>query len=664
MATNGRIKQSTLTRCRRSLVTFLTLIVVIAMGLPVCAEEGWPFLRGPQFDGHSGETNLGDQWPAAGPPVLWVRNLGQGYSAFVAMNDRVYTQAQNVTGQYLYCLEADTGATIWEYRYDWPYEAAGVYPGPRSTPTIFKDSVYFTSPDGLLGCVQASNGNLKWSLDLLSTYGIEGCDFGYACSPTLIDDLVILPVGGAGAGVVAFDAMSGREIWKSTSEPASYTPAYPIALDDEPLVVAYMQNCVLILNREDGSVRYKQKLSQGYDEHSAWPIYQEPMLWLSGPFQAGSYCLDLSQMGKMDGRVTEVWRTKLMSNDVCSSVLVDGHLFGFDIKDVQSKTHRPSRGVFRCLDFRTGNQTWSIGTGQPRRSGNADQYARDLLQSGIIVADEKLIILNELGELILLQADPKQCSELARCQVLSGELTWTPPCLNNGRVFVRNQTQAVCVYLGDPDDLGGRLTQTVSDLSQRIYYDLAEVVLAVEPEYAFDVPHDRWLVMWYLVGLGILIASKLLAAVIAGGHGFQSKTALLEVGLAIVAGALGTTVLGHLTGEFLFTWHVCLYAAFEFVAVCSFPPALTDRSASPIRKRLPLLLFLLVSFLFYSACRRLSLVFEWAFMIGFPGAVVVLWPAYRFKTLCPNRLGTKLAVTSLAYTFFYGMTVAFLKSRY
>jgi PQQ-like domain len=169
-----------------------TVILLVCSVITSHADEGWTFVRGPEFDGHSAETDLMNSWPPDGPPVLWTRNLGQGYSAFVASGDRVFTQAQYMTGQYVYCLAADTGTTIWEYRYDWPYETAGVYPGPRSTPTVYAGRVYFTSPDGLLGCLDEKHGTLIWSVDLLDVYGIEGCDFGYACSPTLIDDMVIL----------------------------------------------------------------------------------------------------------------------------------------------------------------------------------------------------------------------------------------------------------------------------------------------------------------------------------------------------------------------------------------------------------------------------------------------------------------------------------------
>ncbi len=75
-------------------------------------DRGWPFVRGTAFDAHSPEVNLADQWPEDGPPVLWTRPLGQGYSAFVAVGERVFTQTQTLTGQYVVCLDADSGETI------------------------------------------------------------------------------------------------------------------------------------------------------------------------------------------------------------------------------------------------------------------------------------------------------------------------------------------------------------------------------------------------------------------------------------------------------------------------------------------------------------------------------------------------------------------------
>ena len=113
------------------------------------ADVGWPSIRGPQHDAHSVEVGLAEHWPPEGPPVLWVKEIGQGYSAFVAQGRRVFTQAQSLAGQFVLCLDADTGETIWEHRYGLPYEAVGVYPGPRATPTLADDKVVFAAPAGV-----------------------------------------------------------------------------------------------------------------------------------------------------------------------------------------------------------------------------------------------------------------------------------------------------------------------------------------------------------------------------------------------------------------------------------------------------------------------------------------------------------------------------------
>ena len=652
----------------RLMVPLFVFVNLVAGSGNCLAQETWPAVRGPSFDGHADEVALASEWPEQGPPVLWVRKLGQGYSAFVAEGGRVFTQSQNMTGQFVYCLEADTGQTIWEYRYDWPYEAAGVYPGPRSTPTLYKGSVYFTSPDGLLACLSQSSGELKWSVDLLDTYGIEGCDFGYACSPTLVDNKVILPVGGRDAGVVAFDSASGAELWRSTSEPASYTPALPIEVNGEPLVVCYMQNSLLILNRDSGQLKRRLDLSSGYDEHSAWPIYQEPLLWLSAPFKAGSYALDLSALDDNTQELRRAWTTPMMSNDVCSSVCVDGYIYGFDIFDVQSKTHRPSRGIFRCMELATGAEAWSNGTGKPSRSANAELAAGEIGQCGIIAADGKLVILNELGELILLEANPKECVELARCSVLKGELTWTAPCLHRGRLYVRNQSQAVCVYIGSESETPIAATQRTGDLAQRQYYNLAALILAVEPEYAFDIPHQRWLILWYVTGLVILIPGRLLVGWTLSRFRWHTESVgdFIPAGVfvaAFIPGAIGTTLLGWLTGEFVFTWPVCLYAALEYV-VASRAVALEDGKSALIR-RWPLFVFLSVCAGYFLICRRLSLVFEWAFLIGFVGALPIVWLANRFRPKRGRLLVLHfIATTLIGFSAFFGATVVFLNSRY
>jgi len=43
--------------------------------------EDWPQFLGPRANGTSLETGLLEKWPKEGPPMLWEKAIGSGYSA-------------------------------------------------------------------------------------------------------------------------------------------------------------------------------------------------------------------------------------------------------------------------------------------------------------------------------------------------------------------------------------------------------------------------------------------------------------------------------------------------------------------------------------------------------------------------------------------------------
>lgn len=521
--------------------------------LPDGVEEvGWPSVRGPKQDAHSAEVGLLDRWPKEGPPVLWVKDIGQGYSAFAARGRRVFTQAQSLAGQFVFCLDADTGETLWEHRYGLPYESVGVYPGPRASPSLAEDKLVFAAPDGIVRCLNADTGAPLWTVNVNERYHGKGCEFGYSCSPTIVGQQVLLAVGGEGASLVSLHLQDGRELWKSGDDPASYAPLLPIRRDGRECVVGLLQNALVICDLHSGRQLARMKLSDHYDEHSAWPLYHEPFLWFASPFRAGSMLIEVPPLTDHEVVTLQAKLTSpLLSNDVMSSVLVDGHVFGFDIIDVQSKTQRPSRGYFRCQEFKTGRIQWSLGSERARRDPfegtSNDPYVG---QVGIVVADGKLLMLNELGELILARVNPERYEELGRVMVLGGELVWTPPILHRGRVYVRNQSRAVCLLVGDPQRLEALPTTTLraADVPQSNYVDWAGAILSIEPEYAFDVPADEVMRRWFYVCLWMLIASQCCAWLVSRCVAVDRRATVGDYAtnvIAFVTASLGTTFLSR-----------------------------------------------------------------------------------------------------------------------
>ena len=221
-------------------------------------SQDWSTIRGPAWNGKSLENGIAEHWPREGPPVLWTRQLGQGYSAFIAWDHFVATQYQDLAGQYVVCLSANTGATKWRYHYGWAYDPAGVYPGPRSTPVYDNGFVYFTSPTGLVGCLKADSGKLVWSIELERTFEVKVPGFGYSCSPIVLGNKILLPVGARDASMVALDKSTGFVHWKgvypkpleshvrsrNAESSASYCSAYPITFQGRSCVVATLQNVI------------------------------------------------------------------------------------------------------------------------------------------------------------------------------------------------------------------------------------------------------------------------------------------------------------------------------------------------------------------------------------------------------------------------------------
>ncbi len=648
------------------------LWMVLADAISLAQESNqfdWPNIRGPKWDGTSEETGLVDRWPETGPPVLWTRELGQGYSSFVTWDDRIATQYQSLSGQFVVCLNANTGATIWEYRYDWPYDPAGVYPGPRATPTIEGGRLYFAAPSGLVGCLDATQGRVIWTVDLAKTFQSKITGFGYACSPIVVDGHVLLPVGGKGASMVSLDAMTGETTWSSGDDPVSYAPALPIRFQGRALVLGYLQNAIVCHDRMTGERLWRHELSSGYDEHSSWPLYREPLLWISSPFRAGGELLELT--GNPDQPILSRGRQSLISNDIFSSVLIDGAIFGFDVKDPQAKTHRSTRGFFRCVDFESGTELWSVGDDRPPRSRTTPLSAGDQIGHATVVgADRKLILFNDLGELILAEASRERYIELARTSVLGGEICWTQPTLSRGRLFVRNHTRAACVFLGDPQVLAEELKSravTTADIPQHEYVDWASVILSVEPEYAFDLPSIEWLQLWFQVMLWIM------GALLVVGFALSWMPVIRTWSLerrevvywlsALLCGAVGTTMLSSRMNEFVFTWPLCLFAAYQLfidrVELTRLKLSLMER----LSKSMPAFFFVGVCLVYFLVCRRLSLVFEWTFLIGFAAAIPFSL-AGRRRFHHPAVIRTwKILTVALAFAAYFWSSAAFMYWR-
>jgi outer membrane protein assembly factor BamB len=409
---------------RRTHWTILLLVAWVAVGVSLVNGEqrpagDWPQFRGPMRDGVSQETGILDSWPEDGPRVLWRAPLGEGYSAISVVEGRLYTMYSDGDGEFVVCLDGATGRQLWRYRTDSEYrDRQG--DGPRSTPTIDQGVVYALGAKGRLVALDAENGQQLWERDFKDDLEAQPPTWGVSTSPLVEGDLLLADIGGkAGRSVAAFDKRTGRVKWTSQSDIAGYSAPIAITVNGVRQVLFFTGTQLVSVAPASGRLYWRVGWRTSYDVNAATPVFIPPdKVFFSSGYDVGAAVLQIKTGG---GRATveEVWRSRVMKNQFSSSVLHDGHIYGFDDSTLKS------------IDALTGEERWR---------------ARGFGHGSLLYADGYLIVLGVRGKLALVEATPTAYRETVSAQVLEGKC-WTVPTLAAGRLYLRNQKEILALDL-------------------------------------------------------------------------------------------------------------------------------------------------------------------------------------------------------------------------
>lgn len=404
----------------RTLATGLG-VLCLAFGVEAMPAADWPRYRGPRGDGISSETGLASNW-TDGPTELWRVPLGKGFSGISYVDGRLYTMYGRDRVEWIGSFDARTGEELWRFRSDGLYlDPQG--DGPRSTPTVHEGIVYALGARGKLHAVGADDGHLIWGHDLVAEYDASPPDWGMATVPLVEGDLVLVNAGGRpDASVMAFDRRDGREAWRSLDDGAGYAAPIAVTIDGVRHAVFFTADGLVGLDPDDGDLRWRVPWTTSFDVNAASPVFVPPdRIFVSSGYDvgAGVYRIDMSEG---PGTAREVWRNRVLKNQFSSSVLWDGHLYGFD------------NSILTCVDAATGERRWQ---------------ARGFGHGSLFWADEHLVVLGERGRLGLVRATPEGFAELAAAQIVD-ERTWTVPTLADGVLYVRTERQMLALQLPTP----------------------------------------------------------------------------------------------------------------------------------------------------------------------------------------------------------------------
>ena len=409
---------------------FLTTFLLSAIGDSSITAQSpdWPQFLGSDRNGVCTAKGLISKWPDGGPDVLWRVGGGVGMSGISVSGNLAITMWNSDAGQVVAALDVKNGKQVWSTPPLAPNYENAMGDGPRATPTISGDHVYAYTGEGVLACLQLADGNVVWQQNVVANVNVKPAEYGMACSPLVVGDLVVTTAGGNDSAVVALDASTGETRWTAVDGAPGYSSPALLNIADEEQIVAFTGLGVSGIRPADGKVLWQYPFKTPYDCNTVTPIEVDGNVFISSGENHGCVMLKISKSADTYS-AAEVWESmnvkSVLRNEWQTSALIDGHLYGFDnVGSAGPVTH------LTCVNAQNGQTVW-----RENRFGKAN----------LVAAGGVLWITTMKGEFVMAKATTDGYIELGRSKLFGK--TRQAPSIANGRAYVRDDAEIVCIKI-------------------------------------------------------------------------------------------------------------------------------------------------------------------------------------------------------------------------
>lgn len=403
------------------------LFLLLAVALTVAAQTlDWPQWGGTYRNFVSDTKGLASVWPEGGPRRLWSRPLGEGYSAIAAESGRLYTMSRRGEQEVVLALDAETGKTLWEFTYPAPFTAEYSMEngtGPHATPTVTGDRVFAAGATGQLYALDKRTGKLLWKHDLMNEYKGTIRVNGYACSPLVYRDTIIMQVGGEGNALMAFRQKDGGVAWKRHDFKNSPSSPLLINVDGQEQLVAFMYDTLVGVDPSSGELLWSRPHRSEFGLNVSTPVWGvDNLLFVSSSYGGGSRVLKVSRVaGKTE--VEEVWAHALMRIHYGNAIRLGDFVY--------ASSGDFGTAPFTAVNVKTGKIAWRD---------------RSISRASVISVEGRLIILDEDGNLLLATPTPEGLKVHSKVELLKTN-SWTVPTLAGTRLYVRDRQTIIALEL-------------------------------------------------------------------------------------------------------------------------------------------------------------------------------------------------------------------------
>jgi outer membrane protein assembly factor BamB len=385
-----------------------------ALDAPAGTKTGadWSGFRGSERDDTVRGVRIETNWSQSPPVKLWRRPIGPGWSSFAVHGDLVYTQEQRGEDEVVSCYKLTSGEPVWRHRDAARFWESNGGAGPRGTPTVSNGRVYTLGATGILNALDAGDGSLVWSRNAASDTGAKIPGWGFASSPLVVNDLVIIAASGRLAG---YDVGTGNPRWFRPTGGGGYSSPHLVTIDGVAQVLLLSGGGATSVAPADGAILWQHQWPDG-SINIVQPAQTADGDVLISAVDSGASGVGTKRIAIAHGpggwTVEERWTSTGLKPSFNDFVVHEGHAFGFD------------GSILACIDLKDGKRKWKGG-----RYGHG--------QIVLLPDQDLLLVLSEEGELALVAAASDQFTEIARFPAIEGK-TWNHPVLVGDVLLVRN----------------------------------------------------------------------------------------------------------------------------------------------------------------------------------------------------------------------------------
>ena len=413
-------------------------------------KTDWPGFLGLERNSKSSETNILKDWSNGKLKIKWQTDVGWGYSMCSVAEGRLFQFDAIGKKSRLRCLEARSGKLIWEYSYDFEYQDTyGFDNGPRASPIVDGNRVYIHGVAGRLSCLDVETGRLVWQVECNEQFGVVQNFFGVGSSPAILNDYLVVMIGGSppkdqksprldtigpnGTAIVVFDKNDGTIIHRFGNDLASYSSIQFYREGSKTRGLAWLRNNLMGFDIENGTVLWKTPYrARKYESVNATtPVVSGDKIFISESYGPGSALFQLE-----NGQPKIVWndnnpRQRSLATHWNTPVLHEGFLYA-------SHGENTNGAEIRCVELSTGQVQWK---------------KRGFGRSSLTFIDGHLIVMDERGKLVLIQASPKAFNQVTEYTDPDGRMLpvqypcWSAPVISDGLLFVRGKRRLIGLEL-------------------------------------------------------------------------------------------------------------------------------------------------------------------------------------------------------------------------